>query len=289
MEACPANYCHRKKEYRLRLFILMSDFYKFCFQMNNSLISIIIFVFFTDSSSGYESTDISDVESLTSTESYDTFDRISDDSRNNFLPMDKEEEVMNFQSTHALCEHLKLILAMPEMCDVTFLVGPREVPVHGVRAIMGTRSRVMYQLILKHMSMREVDEERNHKKKKAKKTKYNQSVGIGRSLSQRLVIPVKKYDPDVFRMLVQFIHCGSVNITEETVAGLFCAASHFELSDLREACLDFVERCIKAGRAEKLLSSTRCYNQHKATKTLFDKIYSVLDKRYLAKTGETLV
>lgn len=47
---------------------------------------------------------------------------------------------MNFQSTHALSEHLKMILSMPELCDVTFLVGPREIPVYGVRAILGTSS-----------------------------------------------------------------------------------------------------------------------------------------------------
>ncbi|XP_053374297.1 serine-enriched protein-like [Mercenaria mercenaria] len=186
---------------------------------------------------------------------------------------------MNFQSTHALSEHLKLILAMPEMCDVTFIVGPREVPVHGVRAIMGTRSRIMYQLILKHMHMSAADEETNAKKnKKSKKNTCNRSVGISRSLSQRLVIPVKKYDSEVFRMLVQFIHCGSVTITEETVAGLFCAAAHFELSDLSKACLDFVERCLNAGRAEKLLVYTRCYSHHKATKMLFDQVNVTYNK-----------
>lgn len=97
-------------------------------------------IFFSDdSSSGYESTDISDAETVSSWGSRDSLDSRLQDSHNNFLPAD--EEVMNFSSTHALSEHLKLILAMPEMCDVTFVVGPREVPVHGVRAIMGTRSR----------------------------------------------------------------------------------------------------------------------------------------------------
>ncbi|XP_060565768.1 serine-enriched protein-like [Ruditapes philippinarum] len=234
---------------------------------------------FSDSSSGYESTDISDVESVSSWGSRDSLDSRSYDTTH--------EEVMNFSSTHALSEHLKLILAMPEMCDVTFIVGPREVLVHGVRAIMGTRSRIMYQLILKHMSMEAADQEKNLKKNK--KSKKNATVGIGRSLSQRLIIPVKKYDSEVFRMLVQFIHCGSVNITEETVAGLYCAASQFELRDLCNACLDFVERCIKVGRAEKLLFSTRCYSQHKATKILFDKIYSVLDRRHIARLEETHV
>jgi len=45
------------------------------------------------------------------------------------------------KSTNMLCEKFKLIIDMPEMCDVTFLVGPEEVPVHGVRAILGIRSK----------------------------------------------------------------------------------------------------------------------------------------------------
>jgi ribosomal protein S2 len=81
------------------------------------------------------------MESVSSWGSRDSLDSRLQDSHNNFLPMNKDEEIMNFRSTHSLSEHLKLILAMPEMCDVTFVVGPREVPVHGVRAIMGTRSR----------------------------------------------------------------------------------------------------------------------------------------------------
>ncbi|XP_060603175.1 serine-enriched protein-like [Ruditapes philippinarum] len=233
---------------------------------------------YEDSSSGYESTDM---ESVSSWGSRDSLDSRLHDSHNNFLPMNKDEEIMNFRSTHPLSEHLKLILAMPEMCDVTFVVGPREVPVHGVRAIMGTRSSIcLWKLLTK---------KGNAKSNKKSKKSTCKAVGIGRSLSQRLVILVKKYDSEVFRMLVQFIHCGIVNITEETVAGLFCAASHFELPDLSKACLDFVERCIKVGRAEKLLFSTRCYSQHKASKTLFDRIYSVLDKRCIAKLDVTPV
>jgi hypothetical protein len=65
--------------------------------------------------------------------------------------------------------------------------------------------------------MRAADEARNARK--SKKTKKTTSVGIGRSLSQRLVIPVKKYHAEVFRMLIQFVHCGSATITEDTVAG----------------------------------------------------------------------
>lgn len=93
-------------------------------------------MFISDSSSGYDSSETSDVDSITSEESRDSAPA---ESRNDVLLLN-EEEVMNFQSTHALSEHLKMILSMPELCDVTFLVGPREIPVYGVRAILGTSS-----------------------------------------------------------------------------------------------------------------------------------------------------
>jgi hypothetical protein len=100
-----------------------------------------LFLILSDSSSGYDSTDLSDAESVTSWKSHDSLLGTEQERSNNHLPANDKAEMMSFHSTHALSEHLKLILAMPEMCDVTFLVGPREVPVHGVRAIMGTRSR----------------------------------------------------------------------------------------------------------------------------------------------------
>jgi len=68
---------------------------------------------------------------------------ISYESRENLASSEHEvnSDAVYFKSTHVLCDNLKLILSMPELCDVTFLVGVNEVPVHGVRAILGTRSR----------------------------------------------------------------------------------------------------------------------------------------------------
>ena len=50
-------------------------------------------------------------------------------------------EVMKVCSPISLCESLQLIIEMPEMCDVTFLVGPEETPVHGLKAVLSVRSR----------------------------------------------------------------------------------------------------------------------------------------------------
>jgi hypothetical protein len=61
------------------------------------------------------------------------------------------------------------------------------------------------------------------------------------------------------------------------ILGLFCAACHFELPDLSKACMDFVERCLKAGRNKEILLSARYYSHHKAATYLFDKVsYSVI-------------
>ncbi|WAQ94855.1 GPRS-like protein [Mya arenaria] len=240
---------------------------------------------YDDSSSGYSSSDISDVDSVTSYESSDS--AVDDSSVNLFTARDPREEVMHFQSTHVLCETMKVILEMPDMCDVTFLVGERQVPVHAVRAILATRSRIFYDLILKYISLKDAEEKVNCKKIKNSKDKLK--VGIARQCSDRLVIPVRKYDPETFRSLIQFVHCGSISITEETVAGLFCGAHQFRLPDLSQACLDFVERCILLRRTQQILNSTRCYNHHSASKKLFEKIYEVLDKRHESGHKQTSV
>lgn len=48
---------------------------------------------------------------------------------------------MSFRNTQTLTEHLRTISYIPQLCDVIFEVGPEKVKVHGVKAILGTRSR----------------------------------------------------------------------------------------------------------------------------------------------------
>ena len=44
-------------------------------------------------------------------------------------------------------QQFELILSIPEMCDVTFLVGPKEIPVHGLKAVLSVRSRWVFDII----------------------------------------------------------------------------------------------------------------------------------------------
>lgn len=54
-----------------------------------------------------------------------------------------EESVYNFDNRGGLAHDLGFLASMPELCDVTFLVGQERQPVCGVRAVLAARSRLV--------------------------------------------------------------------------------------------------------------------------------------------------
>ncbi|XP_041350849.1 serine-enriched protein-like [Gigantopelta aegis] len=142
-------------------------------------------------SSGYESSDSSD----------DVSDKEASPSG-----LGCPGEMMFFSSTSALCNSLEFIITMPEMCNVTFLVGRSRVPVHGVKAILATRSRLLYQLILQHQ--READ------RQSAQRSRSHRH----RSVDQ-LIIPMEDYREEEFYRLVKFLHSGKIRIDLKVVVG----------------------------------------------------------------------
>ncbi|CAG2202707.1 unnamed protein product [Mytilus edulis] len=199
-----------------------------------------------DYSSGYEST-TSDSESSTPTQKsqYATLVPTS----YNRDPV-KIKEKMSYRNTQALTAQLKVISSIPELCDVTFEVGPENVKVHGVKAILGTRSRVLLKLT---------------KKGKKKKTTVK---------SDKVLIVVRKYEPEDFKRIIQFIHSGSVDINSSCVVGLLCGASQFGLDDLEKACLDFVNHSVESGTISKIIATAKRYSHHKTGQRLLEKIFS---------------
>ncbi|KAL5007694.1 hypothetical protein ScPMuIL_016500 [Solemya velum] len=106
-----------------------------------------------------------------------------------------------------------------------------------------------------------------------KEQSSNKKSGTSITSTTNLVIPVVKYDADVFRSLIEFVHCGTVKIEMKTVAGLLCAADQFELDDLRRACWNFVEYCLESGKSGRLEKMARPYNYHEAGQRLISRIY----------------
>ena len=173
----------------------------------------------------------------------------------------KIKEKMRYRNIQTLTEQLKTISSIPELCDVMFEVGPEKVKVHGVKAILGTRSRVLYNLILKKQKETEFLS-KSEKKVQKKKT------------TDKITIVVKKYEPEDFKKIIQFIHSGSVDINRSYVAGLLCGASQFGLDDLERACWDFVDQCLNSGTSSKLIPSAKKYSHHKTGQRLLEKIFS---------------
>lgn len=58
----------------------------------------------------------------------------------------EEEDLTLFENKSGLADDLKFLASMPELCDVTFLVGETREPVCGVRAILASRSRYVIQV-----------------------------------------------------------------------------------------------------------------------------------------------
>ncbi|KAL5007453.1 hypothetical protein ScPMuIL_016259 [Solemya velum] len=170
----------------------------------------------------------------------------------------RENDVMKFTSRDTLCDSLHYIMSMSELCDVTFIVGKKKQPIHGLRAIIASRSRAFYQLILKHTRT----EQTGRKSMKSRKI-----------ANHKIIVPVLNYEVDVFRSLIQFIHCGTIRITLNTVTGLMCASDQFELEDLRRACWNYVEFSLQSKTAHHLLSQANKYSHHRAAHRIVSRIH----------------
>ncbi|XP_071099409.1 serine-enriched protein-like [Haliotis cracherodii] len=176
-----------------------------------------------------------------------------------------------FENTKPLIHTLEYILCVKEMCDVTFLAGKMKEPVYGLQAVMGSRSRFFYELFLSKKKARTKRGVFSLFKKRAKgeSVPSTQACHAG---DNHIFIPVPDYDHEVFRRVVSFIHLGHVAVTTDTVIGLICASTEYQLEDLRKACWEFVARCITAETLPELLKSGSPYRKRPQVKLFLQMI-----------------
>lgn len=60
----------------------------------------------------------------------------------------EEEPTFSFDNRAGLAHDLSFLAGLPELCDVTFLVGEDRHPVCGVRAVLAARSKYVSNLML---------------------------------------------------------------------------------------------------------------------------------------------
>ena len=85
------------------------------------------------------------------------------------------------------------------------------------------------------------------------------------------------FEPDVFKLLIDYIHTGSVMLQARSLLGLMNAADHYGLEDLKLACIRFMEHCITVDTVCCLLASAEKYIQYKSTKILVQKMFEFVD------------
>nr|XP_011421663.2 serine-enriched protein [Crassostrea gigas] len=190
--------------------------------------------------------------------------------------------VMVLKNRYELCEDLKYVISVPDLCDVLFLVGPEKTPVYGIRAILATRSRLMYQMILRsQQSTNTVAKETSTIKRGLKSVKQalsrkKASPKTMRPSPDKVTIEVKDFEVGVFERLMRYIHCGVVAVDPRTVAGMINAAKMFEFPDLHDACWEFAIECMRPDTLPLMVEGATLYSQFKETRKLMQKVISYL-------------
>ena len=63
------------------------------------------------------------------------------------FPGEGLDDTSIFENKSGLAEDMRFLASMPELCDVTFLVGDTREPVCAVKAVLCARSRVFQNLL----------------------------------------------------------------------------------------------------------------------------------------------
>merc|ERR1719495_2331427 len=131
-----------------------------------------------------------------------------------------------FENKAGLAEDMRFLASIPELCDVTFLVGETREPVCAVKAVLAARSRVFRKMLFE-TPVKPREQPQKESKLKAFIKRGSEPL-LGRQLAQqRLRLPshlsnqnqpansqehdqqhqtmiIEEFEPDVFRQLIEY-------------------------------------------------------------------------------------
>ncbi|XP_050590847.1 golgin subfamily A member 6-like protein 22 isoform X1 [Bombus affinis] len=207
-----------------------------------------------------------------------------------------ESDYSIFENKTGLAEDMKFLASMPELCDVTFLVGETKEPICAVKAVLAARSRVFQKMFYQAPSPQRKKEpppkenkirlflKRSSEPLLNLQNAAQQRSGFAQQLApiqepnQHQTVIIEEFEPDVFRQLIEYIHTGCVTLQPRTLLGLMNAADYYGLEQLRKACTGFVQCCITVDTVCALLASAERYIQYKCTKSLVHKVFEFVDE-----------
>ncbi|XP_006614571.2 intersectin-1-like isoform X2 [Apis dorsata] len=194
-----------------------------------------------------------------------------------------ESDYSIFENKAGLAEDMKFLASMPELCDVTFLVGDTKEPICAVKAVLAARSRVFQKMFYQAPSPQRKKEPAPKENKirlflKRSSEPLLNLQNAAQQPNQHHTVIIEEFEPDVFRQLIEYIHTGCVTLQPRTLLGLMNAADYYGLEQLRKACTGFVQCCITVDTVCALLASAERYIQYKCTKSLVHKVFEFVDE-----------
>ncbi|XP_011162991.1 serine-enriched protein isoform X3 [Solenopsis invicta] len=199
--------------------------------------------------------------------------------------MTDEDDYSTFENKTGLAEDMKFLASMPELCDVTFLVGDTREPVCAVKAVLAARSKVFYRMLFETASPQrkrptpaKENKIRLFLKRSSEPLLNLQNAAQQPQSHQHHTLIIEEFEPDVFRQLIEYIHTGCVTLQPRTLLGVMNAADYYGLEELRKACAGFVQCCITVDTVCALLASAERYVQYKCTRSLVQKVLEFVDE-----------
>ncbi|XP_020281591.1 serine-enriched protein isoform X2 [Pseudomyrmex gracilis] len=200
--------------------------------------------------------------------------------------MAEEPDYSIFENKTGLAEDMKFLASMPELCDVTFLVGATREPVCAVKAVLAARSRKFHRMLYQteESPQRKKDPPTRENKirlflKRSSEPLLNlQNTAHQPQTNEHHTLIIEEFEPDVFRQLIEYIHTGCVTLQPRTLLGVMVAADQYGLAQLKHACIGFIQCCVTVDTVCALLASANRYMQYKLTKVISKKILEFVDE-----------
>lgn len=88
---------------------------------------------------------------------------------------------------------------------------------------------------------------------------------------------IPEFNDTVFSQVLKYLITGSCSIQPSTIVGITCAAEHFEIPELKQACFDQLSNCLMVKSVCKILTQLESYLLYRCAKTMVVRTLEFVD------------